>query len=279
MSSMKTEYYFTLHKSKIKTVLERKLEFNFSHVFNGIVWNSVVSEGGEIMIFEIRDSDKKQVSFAAFNVKNNQWLWQDKMSEEPWWVNLNSVYSNQILLTIYTETNNPDKKGILIYTLSDFTLSWWNNDFSLISVSDSSVLGMSSTYGSREVILDLQSGKELKVVDKTENNRTNVHRPQHYHEGSEYFNTVKIFLEKKLNLQAVSSLEYLEHDGLIFISFYTQGEDLANDLIVLSAMGNVVLHEKMSGHLKGIGWDTFFILSGCVFFVRNKVELVSYKIV
>ncbi len=259
--------------------MERKLEFNFSHVFNGIVWNSVVSEDGGVLAFEIRDGQNKQVSFAALEVKENKWLWQDKVSEESWWVNLNAVSSNRIVLTIYTETNNPDKKGILVYDLTTFTLGWWNNDFSLTSVSNGLVFGISSAYGSREVILDLQSGKELKATSQIENNRTAVYRPQHYHDGSEYFKTVKIFLEKKLNLQAVSSLEYLEHDGLIFISFYTQDEGLANDLIVLSAMGNVVLHEKMSDHLKGIGWDTFFILSGCVFFVRNKVELVSYKIV
>jgi Domain of unknown function (DUF4905) len=268
-----------LHKSKIKTVLERKLEFNFSHVFNGIVWNSVVSEDNQVLVLEIRDSQQKQVSFGALNVNSNSWLWQNKITEEPWWVNLNSVSSNHILLTIYTETNNPDRKGILAYDLANFTLSWWNNNFSLIGVSGNFVFGTSSAFGLREVILDIQSGKEVKGDDNKANVNFGVLRPQQYQEGSEYFNTVKIFLEKKLNLLAISSLEYLEHNGLIFISFYTQNEGLANDLIVLSAMGNIVLHEKMSDHLKGIGWDTFFILAGCVFFVRNKVELVSYKIV
>lgn len=259
--------------------MERKLEFNFSHVFNGIVWSSVVSDDGSVLVFEIRDAQNKQVSFAALEVKENKWLWQNKVSEELWWVNLNAVSSNYIVLTIYTETNNPDKKGILVYDMATFTLNWWNNDFSLTAVSNGYVFGMSSTFGSREVVLNLLSGKEVKGDNMPEKNGVAVHRPQQYLEGSEYFKTVKKFLEEKLNLQPISSLEYLEYDGLIFISFYAQGEGLANNLIVLSAMGNVILHEKMSDHLKGIGWDTFFILSGCVFFVRNKVELVSYKIV
>ncbi len=259
--------------------MERKLDFNFSQVFNGIVWNSVVSGDGNILVFEIRDSEHKQVSFAALDVKKNNWLWKDVTSEESWWVNLNSVSSNFVLLTIYTETNNPDKKGILVYDLATFTLCWFNNDFSLTGVANDFVFGMSSNYGTREVILDLKSGKEVKSGDTTATNGVGVLRPQQYPDGSEYFKTVKIFLQKKLNLQAVSSLEYLEHNGLVFISFYTQAPGLANDLIVLSAMGNVVLHEKMSSDLKGIGWDTFFILSESVFFVRNKVELVSYKIV
>lgn len=279
MYSTKPESCFTLHKSKIKTVLERALEFNFSHVFNGIIWNSVVSEDGSVLVFEIRDNQQKQVSFAAFNVKDERWLWQNKMSEENWWVNLNAVSSDRILLTLYTEANNPERKGILVYDLPTFGLLWWNNDFSLTTVSSSLVFGMSSHYGSKELVLDIQTGKEVKEPIREPGHGFQVLRPQHYPEGSEYFKTVKIFLEKKLNLQAIASLEYLEYEGLIFISFYTQREGLANDLIVLSATGNIVLNEKMSDHLKGIGWGAFFILSGCVFFVRNKVELVSYKLI
>jgi len=40
----------------------------------------------------------------------------------------------------------------------------------------------------------------------------------------------------------------------------------------------LLLKEKLDEHLKGIGLDTFFVLSGYVFFVKNKVELVCYKI-
>jgi hypothetical protein len=75
------------------------------------------------------------------------------------------------------------------------------------------------------------------------------------------------------------ALEYLEHDSIIFISFYVQENELANYLFMLSADGNLLVKEKLDEQLKGIGLGTFFILSGCVFFVKNKAELVSYKIV
>jgi limonene-1,2-epoxide hydrolase len=77
----------------------------------------------------------------------------------------------------------------------------------------------------------------------------------------------------------VIALEYLEHDSTIFVSFYIQDGELANYLILISADGKLLLNEKLDEHLKGIGMGTFFVLSGCVFFVKNKVELVSYRIV
>jgi hypothetical protein len=74
-------------------------------------------------------------------------------------------------------------------------------------------------------------------------------------------------------------IDYLEHDNLIFISCYIQQDGLANFLIVLSAQGDVLLHEKTGEALKGIGMDTFFVLEGSLIFVKNKRELFRYKLV
>jgi peptidoglycan/LPS O-acetylase OafA/YrhL len=49
-------------------------------------------------------------------------------------------------------------------------------------------------------------------------------------------------------------------------------------LLVVDESGNMLLQEKLDEQLKGLGVDTFFVLSGCLFFVRNKRHLLSYKI-
>jgi hypothetical protein len=54
---------------------------------------------------------------------------------------------------------------------------------------------------------------------------------------------------------------------------------LANYLIVLTSEGDVLLHEKAAENLKGIGIDTFFLLEGSLFFVKNKCELIRYKLI
>ena len=103
-------------------------------------------------------------------------------------------------------------------------------------------------------------------------------RPNQFFEGHSYFETVKTFFNQKFNLLPITALEYLEYDSLIFVSCYLQENDLTNYLFIISADGNLLLKEKLDEHLKGIGLDTFFVLSGYVFFVKNKVELVCYKI-
>lgn len=259
--------------------MSRSIEFNFSHVFKGTVWNTAISPENGILLLEVRNSEMKQVSFSALECLTGKFLWRDVIFDEPWWVSLAAISNNIILFTIYIETNNPDKKGIFAYHLLERKIVWWNNDFSLISVSNEQVIGVSSKYGTKSVILDLASGSQVSLASGTGKIPDEVVRPHQYLADNEYFATVKTFLGRKFNLSPVTALEYLEHDSIIFISFYIQEDELTNYLMIITADGEVLMKEKLGEHMKGIGLDTFFILSRCVFFVKNKVELFSYKIV
>ena len=252
------------------------ITFNFSHVFNGVVWN--IKAFDEILVVETRNSELKQASFSAFDIQTNEFLWRNLKLEESWWISLAGVARDRVFFTLYTDTSNPDKKAIIAHRLTDGELIWWNNDFSLTDILDQELVGVSEKYGRQEIILDIQTGKPLNSASFKSSQKDKVIRPQQYLEGHSYFETIKTFFNQKFNLLPTTALEYLEHGQLIFISCYFQEIELANYLFILSSDGNLLLKEKLDEHPKGIGLDTFFILSGNVFFVKNKTDLVSYKI-
>jgi hypothetical protein len=192
---------------------------------------------------------------------------------------LNGVTDDKAFFTLYTNTNNPDQKAALAYRITDDKLIWWNNDFSIEKVTPKFVFGTTMRMGTRKLILDAETGNEY-AFDQMKDVRIEekVQHPHHYPADHPYFATVAKFFSQKFNLLPTTALEYLEHDSLIFISCYFQENDLVNYMFVLSPDGDLLLKEKLGERLKGIGLDTFFILSGCLFFVRNKGELVSYKI-
>lgn len=258
--------------------MTRRIEFNFSHVFEGKVWNTLASVKNNLLLVEVRNNDKKKVTFSAVEKERGEFLWRDVEFDEPWWISMAATSGDIILFTIYLETNNPDKKAIFAYHIFDRKVLWWNNDFSLISVSATHATGLATKYGMRTVTLDLTTGNEVDEATTPEND-DEVIRPQQYLDDNAYFATVKTFLSRKFNLLPVIALEYLEYDSNIFISFYIQEPGLANYLFVLSAEGEVLLEQKLGDQLHGIGLDTFFVLSGCVVFVKDKVELFSYKFV
>lgn len=253
------------------------LQRKFSHVFDGVLWNTVVLPEENVLLLEVRDHARKQVAFSALHYGNDRFLWYNKVLEEPWWVALADAAEGMVLFTLYIDTNNPDRKGMLGYTLADLQLQWWHNDFTLAKRQGESLYGFSSGVGSKPLVLALHSGKETSTtVPTTSAPPEVVLRPQQYGDGTEYFRMVAKFLRETLNLSAVLSLEYLEYNGKIFIAYYTQEQSLVSHIAVWTDAGDLLLQEKTGEHLKGIGQDTFFILSGCLFFVTNKHELISY---
>ena len=230
------------------------------------------------MLVEVRDHQKRRVHFSALDYKHYQFVWAEKDMEEPWWISASGVTGNLALFTLYTDTNNPDKKAALAYHILEQKIAWWKNDFSIDAVSRNSVRGTSEKFGKKQLVLDARTGDPFEASISDVRNYEKVVRPHHYPEGHPYFETVKTFLNQKFNLSPTYALEYLEHDSLIFISCYLHEKELANYLFAFSPDGTLLLKEKLGEHLKGIGLDTFFILSGCLIFVRNKGELVSYEI-
>jgi hypothetical protein len=261
--------------------LDHTLELTFAYRFQGVVWNTLADGKNQRLFLEVRNVLEKKVSFSALNLHNNQWLWKDVVLDEPWWVSLTAVDGNILLFTVYTDTDNPDKKSIIAYDVDKSQMAWWRNGFSLITVNSLYVKGIDSKFPGKEVILDLLTGQSVDHVDFHLADPQNfpVIRPFQYDEGTAHFNTVRDFLATRLGIVPVATIEYLEFEWLIIISVLVNEQGLANYLYAFTTGGQLLVKEKLGESLKGVGLDTFFIFSGHLIFVKNKNELISYKIV
>jgi hypothetical protein len=261
--------------------LSEYLKFSFAEKLPGTVWRTLADPDHKRLFIEIRNSETKQVAFSAFDLETARWLWKEKSFDEPWWISLAGVSSDVLLLTVYTDTHNPDKKSVLAFEVKQEKILWWKNDFSIASVFGKIVTGVESKWGHREVVLDIFTGNGVSKDSVVLPGPQNFHliRPFHYQEGSTHFDTVKSFLEGKGEISPVFSVEYCEHHSLILISAFSGREDLVNYLIVFNSKGEIVMKETLGEHLKGIASDTFFIFSGYLVFVKNTRELVCYKLV
>ena len=256
-------------------------DLRFSHTFQGIIWNLLADGNNHRLFIEVRDPVEKTVSFSALNLRNNQWLWKNITLEEPWWISLRAISGDILLLTVYTDTNNPDKKSVVAYDVPGNRMAWWYNGFSLTSVNNRCVRGVDSKFPGKETILDLFTGKPVQQVDFDLEDSQNfpVIRPFQYEEGTAHFDTVKDFLNARFGILPVATIEYLEFEDLITVSVFLKEQGLANYLYAFNTSGEMLIKEKLGDDLKGVGLDTFFIFSGHLIFVKNKNELTSYKII
>ena len=259
------------------------LTLNFSKTFEGVVWNIMAMEGKELLILEIRDENKMEATFSAFQYQKQSFLWQDLMLEEPWWVSLYGYSGDILLFQIYDDVQNPEHKSVLAIHAETSKTAWKQKNFSVQGLDKGRIKGMlKGEPEPREVMLDAVTGRvtdENKQNDLTPHKISEPVRPFQYLDGNAYFETIKKFLQQTRNLTPIVGAEYVETEGLVFISYYImEGTGLANYLLVMDQNGKLLLTEKLGGQLKGLGVETFFILSGCLFFVKNKREFLSFQI-
>lgn len=261
--------------------LAENIEFAYSHFFEGIIWNTLADACNKRLFIETRNTQQKKVSFSALNLQNYQWLWNDVVMDEAWWISLGAISNDILLLTLYTDTGNPDKKSLIAYDVLKKQVIWWKNGFSLSAANDRYVKGIDSRFAHKSIILDLFNGDQVDQMDFDLELSQNfpVIRPFQYEQDTAHFTTVSDFLKLKCGLTPVITIEYLEFESLIMASVFVKGQDLANYLYVFASGGDVLLKETLGKDLNGVGLDTFYIFSGHLIFVKNKHELISYKIV
>jgi hypothetical protein len=233
-----------------------------------------------ILFIEVRNEPQKQVSFSGIDLDSKTWLFQNITFDEPWWISLGEVSENVILFKLYTDTSNPDKKSVIAYDFIDKKIIWWRNNYAISGVNEDVVLGSEAALGMKFLALSLRDGQPLEnaIISQPRENFL-VRKPLQYFQETGHFETVKSFIQSQFGMLPVSVIEYLEMDPLVCISFYVGEQELANYLIVLKNTGEVILNERIGEQLKGIGIDTFFLLSGYLIFAKNKRELVCYKMV
>lgn len=207
------------------------------------VWNLLPVAGKSLVVIEQRDEAKRVASFSVFNFVNNQFLWRDAVLPEKWWINLAGTTEDHIVLKVFESTENPDKTSFLF--------------------------------------LDIEQGKVTvapQQIDWTHTNET-IH-PFQYLEGEPDFAIVKNFLSGKFNVTPILGAEYIEHAYKVVISYYVGNPGaFINRLAIFNFQGECLYEEEIGTNLRGIGINTFFITSGYLFFVKNRTELVTFRIV
>lgn len=235
-----------------------------------------------VLILEIRNENERQTTFSALDFEANKFLWKDFRIEEPWWVSLSAVTPSVLFLHTYQDIQNPGSKTLIALDFFTQQKLWEKPNFALTDIQEDSVWGYYGVDNPQLERLNLRSGQlqQEKVAFAPISDKIfELVHPFQYSEDMEYFDTVRRFLLQKMKVPVVHRVEYMDYNGLIFIGYYCQEDGLANYLLVLSDTGEILLHVKTGERLKGLGTDTFFILSGCLFFVKNRRELISYKIV
>ncbi|MEO1049842.1 MAG: DUF4905 domain-containing protein [Bacteroidota bacterium] len=265
----------------------RKLTPIFSHSFSSNIWNIITDEKGQTMVLEIRDQENHQVSFSALDIKSKQLLIEQHTLEEKWWVGVTALYKLIVIFHSYEDSANPEIKKFYGYDLQSAEITWELDDVVFIRMVPGGMLVRSKDEDEQYLLIDVEAGTAQHLPDDQvearegsqggENN--NVMYPLHYDEENEYFATLKKFVETRTGRSPAKAIEYMEYQSCILISYYIyESEKLSNFLLISDLQGNIVGQEVLDTSLESPGLDTFFVMGDNLFFVREKKNLIGFKI-
>lgn len=195
------------------------------------------------VVIELRDETRRKVVVMMYNYHSNEVVWIANTLPEIWCINLTGVSPDYVWLTHFETTDNPDRTRVIYLSTND--------------------------------------GKVVAPPETGEIIHTNqTHFPFQYVMGEPEFESVKKFLAG-LAVENVSlGVEYMELTHHILISYYSGvSGNYINSLACFSRQGKLLWQEQIGMNLKGIGLNTFFMAAERIFFVKNKSELVTFRIV
>lgn len=252
----------------------------FSQRFPGMIWNMLANELENKLVVEVRDDVNFQVTFSLFDYGKNEFTWKDVSLPENWWVSIAAVNKDTVLLNRFlNKGGNPDRKSLIALDAATGSIRWELEEFSFYDWNESDVLGYRTKDNPVPVTVMLETGE---VVEKSwqpkPQEMPDRQIPVFYAEGTAHFETIKKFVDPT-DYALTKGVEYLEFNSWIIMSIYVpEFEKLANYLLVFKETGELALTVKLGEKLSGLGSETFFILSGCLFLVQNKTDLVAYRL-
>lgn len=255
----------------------RNLQKNFSHSFDGKVWNIESEVNGDYLVIEVRNEDTLTASFFTYNSLDNSLSESPIILEETWWVGITGAVGKVIIFHAFTDTENPQHKSFFAWDVEKKKVIWAKTDISLVEFGDRYI---QARRDDEPLFINMETGEEemtqefMKLVENKP-----IGLPFHYVPDTDHYNTVSGFL-RMIGMDADSGhgIDYLEVSGVVILSYYLKADHLENRLIVMDTERHVLLNEKLGDHLKGIADRPFFVYGDSLIFVKDYTDFFSYQL-
>lgn len=253
---------------------------SFSIEFSAPIWKLLPDTTHNKLVIEIRAAATQYADFATICATTGEIGCNgiDDISDS-WWAGLDAAGNGVFVLYQYADKHNPIKKGIYVYDTQQGNLLWANEN-AIFQAFEGEMMRIATWNNTAETqIVNPNNGLPIEKAIINEKNEKLVAYPYLFHEQNPHFGDLKEFIAQKTKHHAVESVEYYETKKNIIISYHiVQNATFANYLLIADVQGNVLRTQQLSNNLKGIAYNTFFLLNNCTIFVANKKEIHCYPL-
>lgn len=281
---------------------QSKLSPAWSYAAHGSIWRILFSDSGEIL-GESRDPEKKQATFFCLDEQTGDVRWQDVRLSEPWWVGIDAVHRNRVLLHEFANPSMPEHRGIIALDLVTGKELWRNDELTFWFVFQEFVYAYKPQFEQRVGYkLSLDKGtvieeyrESLDEVNQLRRRSLEEQKSQQEHD----YRFPKLFEEESLGTDVTQwlkrtvrgrlvhgSIEYIQHQPYFLANFFAAGRTstpespiLENHFLVYDTTKNKeVFRELLASDAKAPTPDSFFVKSGTAYFIKNQNILTALRL-
>lgn len=266
----------------------QKLTRHFYFTFPGNIWKIKPDFFSQILILEIRQPEILQAAFYSLSTETGSLLLENFQDKERWWTGVEAAQNGSFFLHGYQVAKDTGQHlGIKAISETNGQLSWEKPTLTFFGLLTEKTLLAQNVMG-QLIEIDILTGSEQKYSASPEHAKTqiqalelsrsqNLQVPLPYLPSDAYYPLLQNFIRKQTGREAQQTMEYLETETHIFLSFYEEKNTvLANFLLVCSAQGEVLLDICLEPNVVGLGSDTFFIFADKLFFIQEKTSLACF---
>jgi hypothetical protein len=254
--------------------------------FQEIIWEILIDEQNDLVLLELRDAVKRQVSFVVLDLKGQKIILDPLVFEENWWLTAKYFDNDKIIFFKYKQGTIPEQEYFFVYDLLSQTKLWQTNlvlyDY---LPSKNAVI---SPYQHPHIVSE--TGFEFRELHTGTHTHTQAHyepelhsswkQVMEYDKDSTHYDTILLFLEKNkisINIDSQTLVQYAENDALIAIGLQTQ--DLDYIIYVFSINGQLL--ESLIFEIQDIKntlntSQRFFLYKKLLIFLGNENKIINF---
>ena len=255
----------------------------------GVVWRLVPTASGKL-IGEARDVQKKSASFFCVNVRTGEVLWEGARFGEPWWLGIEAVHNDILLLHKFATPDLPEHRAVIAVDVLTGKELWRNEEVTFERLGSTSLhVVRAQAFSAQHVRLDYRTGTpvESAEVDVDEVmwddllHDTELPTPLYNLTTDEP--AAVLFGRHCSTEEVVLPLEVVEREDCIVYGYYERLSAPTDErvcmknvlLVVASRSGEEVFRDVINARCWAAAPEAFFVCHDMLLYVRERTTLTA----
>lgn len=270
-----------------------KLKKIFSFSDKNQIWRLLVSDSDKLII-ETRNTDQKEVYFNCIELERGKPIFKNLQLDDKFWIGIEIIKDDKIIFHRFAKPDMPEHKGIIVFDIKTQKIIWQNDDLIFLSALKDKIFAFRRKFEGRDVFaLDFSTGRITEELGSDANKINEIiANAQNSEDFSDYTypeqesasigSDVRSIISNEINgKEIINNIETIIYGDLLFFNYYQKRDNnLLDNVFVIYNIDKrkKVNSEVINKNVSAFTPDSFFCYKNYLIVLKNKNEVVSYRI-